>query len=315
LNGITEIPFSIKPVIFGGIYRSHSTGFAGHFERDYAVIDGSRLIELLKKYQLGVVSKFVVDETLIESLESKEEYELENPETILSKKLVTENDIRAKIIRIPSDIKSKLPSSQTKISLAIEDAVEEFNIDQSRTYIGGVSELFRKYQLLDDSGNYTPKQAVWKYQNGNFSLGFEDANEENRSAEIFKAAMDTNFPAAKRIKNTTIYEIDGKKNLIRYSKVYNDGIHYWFGILESDLLKFSNGEIDFLYLLCVGNGFLIFDKNFIFKIKDKLNVSVKEPTSQFHIHIEYFNDEKILLILKNGERMSLEKTVRKIPFK
>jgi len=81
---------------------------------------------------------------------------------------VTENDIRARILRIPKDIKEKIGQSKDIILYFSETDKGTFNIDKRGTYIGGVTGVFRKYGLIKEDGTFLSRISLW----GEFKHGF-----------------------------------------------------------------------------------------------------------------------------------------------
>ena len=91
---------------------------------------------------------------------------------VLATKFVTDNDIRAKILRIPKDIKLKIGES-SNIIIYFDDVTKEIlNIDKTGTYIGGVTEIFRKYGLIESDGKYASKVSVWREYKDGFNVKF-----------------------------------------------------------------------------------------------------------------------------------------------
>ena len=59
-------------------------------------------------------------------------------------KRISENDIRTRIVRIPSGIISRIDTSITTLQVSINDDDQyQFNIDRSRTYFGGVMVVYK----------------------------------------------------------------------------------------------------------------------------------------------------------------------------
>lgn len=79
-------------------------------------------------------------------------------------KTITANDIRARIVSIPSSIIKQFEDQQKKIKvIANADKQYEFNINKGRNYFGGVTTFLRDYNMLSDEGIITPKQCKWFY--------------------------------------------------------------------------------------------------------------------------------------------------------
>ena len=68
-------------------------------------------------------------------------------------KRITNNDVRARILRLPPEIKNQLDLSSKKIKVNINDTkVIDLTLDASRSYLAGITDIYRKYGLLLDSG-------------------------------------------------------------------------------------------------------------------------------------------------------------------
>jgi restriction system protein len=79
-------------------------------------------------------------------------------------KEITSNDIRARIISIPSIIINAIPKDKNNSKLIInEKNTYEVSINRSRNYIGSVTKVFKDFDLISIDGVITPKKAKWKY--------------------------------------------------------------------------------------------------------------------------------------------------------
>ncbi len=78
-------------------------------------------------------------------------------------KIVTLNDIRARILSIPSSIMKQIPELTTANILVNSTDSYTFSINKSRKFFSGVTTFFRKYNFLSDDGIITPKQLTWVY--------------------------------------------------------------------------------------------------------------------------------------------------------
>ncbi|WP_298667340.1 hypothetical protein, partial [uncultured Haemophilus sp.] len=77
---------------------------------------------------------------------------------------ITSNDIRARIISIPSSILKLLPESMKKVKVLFNNSkAYTLNIDKSRRYLGGVTEILREHNLLSVDNVITPKNAKWHF--------------------------------------------------------------------------------------------------------------------------------------------------------
>lgn len=79
-------------------------------------------------------------------------------------KRVTENDIRARIISLPSEIIKKLPVNLSEIRTIINEKDEYFlSINWKRRFLSGVTNIFKKYGFVSYSGESISKEIIWKY--------------------------------------------------------------------------------------------------------------------------------------------------------
>lgn len=86
-------------------------------------------------------------------------------------KTISENDIRARILRIPAKIKERIPESMTSYTVTFNrETVKELTIAKERDYFAKVTELYKKYGLIDADGSFISKQITWSMdESGNLS--------------------------------------------------------------------------------------------------------------------------------------------------
>lgn len=90
-------------------------------------------------------------------------------------KLITENDIRARILRIPYEVKKKINFAENKIKVRINDVEsKELTIDKTKTYFAGVTELYRKYKLLLSDGSVNSKAVKMFFDGDVLNLVFDE---------------------------------------------------------------------------------------------------------------------------------------------
>ncbi|WP_204378716.1 hypothetical protein, partial [Rodentibacter caecimuris] len=77
------------------------------------------------------------------------------------------NDIRARMISIPSSIMKLIPDSMQKIDVVINDKTYSFTINRSRNYLAGVTDVLREYNLLSMDNVITSKNARWSFDQEN----------------------------------------------------------------------------------------------------------------------------------------------------
>lgn len=77
-------------------------------------------------------------------------------------KTISENDIRARILRIPAKIKERIPESMTSYTVTFNgETIKELTIAKERDYFAKVTDLYKKYGLIDADGSFIPKQITW----------------------------------------------------------------------------------------------------------------------------------------------------------
>ena len=88
-------------------------------------------------------------------------------------KTITPNDVRARIVSIPSAIMVLFESDMTTAKVVVNDTKEyTFNIVRGRNYFGGVTNFLRDFALLSDDGVITSKKCGWKYDANNKVVKF-----------------------------------------------------------------------------------------------------------------------------------------------
>lgn len=86
-------------------------------------------------------------------------------------KTISENDIRARILRIPAKIKERISESMTSYTVTFNgETVKELTIAKERDYFAKVTDLYKKYGLIEADGSFVPKQITWSMdESGNLS--------------------------------------------------------------------------------------------------------------------------------------------------
>lgn len=130
------------------------------------------------EWLLKQVKEFLLieeDQKLRVSEGKKKIIDIPNKNASISYQPVTENDIKAQILRIPKDIKLKIGQNKNIVLYFDETAKSVFNIDKTGTYVGGVIAVFRKYGLIGTDGKFFPKISVWGEFKEGFMVKFIDA--------------------------------------------------------------------------------------------------------------------------------------------
>lgn len=79
-------------------------------------------------------------------------------------KTITSNDIRARIVSIPSSIMKQFAEEQSSVQIKVNnEKIYQVSINRSRNYFGGVTSFLRDYNMISDEGVITQKQCKWFY--------------------------------------------------------------------------------------------------------------------------------------------------------
>ena len=113
---------------------------------------------------------------------------------------------------------------------------------------------------------------------------------------------------AKREIGTPYYNLNNNKYLIRYSKMYK-GQKYWYGLIETDLEKLKNGDLNKIIFICYNKYIIEVTNKEIISFEEKLNYTDKNGKKQFHLHIQEEN-KRCYLILKEGSRKELKNIIK-----
>lgn len=107
-----------------------------------------------------VISKEKVKGTII----SKENIK-NNAENDTVLRLVSKNDIRARILPIPYEIFEKIADRKNYIVI-IDNEEKKLNINAERRYFGGITEIYKKKGYIDYNGD-NKKKTYWKIDEKN----------------------------------------------------------------------------------------------------------------------------------------------------
>lgn len=167
----------VMPLNYKGIFITTAKFPAGAKEfaeedksRQIILIDGRTLVQQCISIGLGFNLKPVFDANALENLTLKkksiehaiDKQKADTYDIVVSKK-ISLNDIRARILRIPSEIEKELPKDSAKLSLIINDKQYSLNINAERTYLGGVTKIFKEEGLISENNIFIPKIALWHY--------------------------------------------------------------------------------------------------------------------------------------------------------
>lgn len=75
-------------------------------------------------------------------------------------RLISKNDIRARILPIPAEIFENI-KEYSKYDVEIDGAIKQLNINRDRRYFGGITEIYKKIGYYDYKGD-EKKKSYWK---------------------------------------------------------------------------------------------------------------------------------------------------------
>lgn len=143
------------------------------------LVDGKALIDSCIENELGFVFKPIFSKAAMDKLSEKENAISINNGTCASKlkaeiiveKRISTNDIRARILPIPKMILKQIPSDAENFLVTINRDVEKkLTINKGRNYFAGVTEVFRKYGLIDEDGAFNSKKSIWYWHDGTLNI-------------------------------------------------------------------------------------------------------------------------------------------------
>lgn len=146
---------------------------ASEIERPILLIDGEDLINICVEKSIGFTYTPVFDKNELKRFFRKE---INNGFITPNKssaamiinnieKEITANDIRARIISIPRTILDELPIENDIYDLVFNgNEIKEVKISSDRRYFSkGLSEMYRKYSLVGENGEFNPCMSLWSY--------------------------------------------------------------------------------------------------------------------------------------------------------
>lgn len=123
------------------------------------------IVKQRQKKLIGIYKKgWNLTEATIESISDSTIIELV--------KTISENDIRARILRIPANIKDRIPISSTSYNVTFNGQLsKELTISKERDYFAGITDIYKTFGLIDEDDQYIPKQITWHMDiQGNISV-------------------------------------------------------------------------------------------------------------------------------------------------
>lgn len=137
------------------------------------MINGRTLIMSCIDNQIGFLFKPIFSKTQMDLFIKK--YISKNnilPSENLIEKMITNNDIRARIISVPSSIMKELEAKGESITIIVNNDEEyTFKLNKERKFFSGVTRLLKNKGLLSEEGVITPKKCKWYYNKKNNTVG------------------------------------------------------------------------------------------------------------------------------------------------
>lgn len=137
-------------------------------------ISGKALVMSCIDNEIGFLFKPVFSKTQMDLFLNKTTTAVAAPQTVTAnaaieiEKVITPNDIRARIVSIPKTIMNAFGDDMTSVKVQINETKEyTFNIIRGRNYFGGVTAFLKEFNMLSDDGVITPKKCKWQYDAAN----------------------------------------------------------------------------------------------------------------------------------------------------
>ena len=146
------------------------------------LVDGFDLIQSCIDMELGFVYEPIFSKQTLQKLLVS----YQNPNTTSQSpnvgeiaiqevsKLITNNDIRARIISIPRIIINQIPEDASEIKVVFNNSCEKtMPINRQRNYLARTTEIFKRFGLIETDGSFIPKKATWIYNNNKLYINIE----------------------------------------------------------------------------------------------------------------------------------------------
>lgn len=149
--------------------KAKMDAFIKDLSKPVIVIDGLRLIDICIEHQIGFAYKPIFSKSALNEFLKPVTQDIKNEETIdtnlqyVSKK-VSFNDIRSRIISIPTSILSKMSNNKIKHSVnIIINGTEKVTVTffPGRNYLASVTSIFKKYGFIKEDGATFEKMLEW----------------------------------------------------------------------------------------------------------------------------------------------------------
>ena len=153
--------------------------------RPIILIDGTTLINTCIENELGFDFIPQINKDDIIAMSKEQIYNKTKSKTIsiddeislnIINKQITNNDIRARILRLPKEIKTSLDLINKKTVTVNINGIKNktLTVDSSKNYLAGVTELYREYNLINTNGSPISKIVKMYVSNGILNLIFDE---------------------------------------------------------------------------------------------------------------------------------------------
>lgn len=157
--------------------------FADDKDRPIILIDGINLIRQCINIGLGFNYKPVFDKTTLEkttlkknNIEIEEKQEITKQAFLQVSRKISQNDIRARILRIPTEIVKLISESIRSVDVTINNKLYHLNINAERTYLGGVTQIYKNLGLIQEDNVYISKLSIWQIIDGKIIVDIKELN-------------------------------------------------------------------------------------------------------------------------------------------
>ncbi len=137
--------------------------------RPIVLIDGKRLIESCIDNELAFIFIPVFSKKAMDEIMNKKEASIipASDEIVEVEKLISKNDIRARIIRIPNAILEKIDRNVKEIKVKLGDyESHKYKYNMNGSFISGVTEFLKDGNFIDENGAYNPGKVLWQIIDG-----------------------------------------------------------------------------------------------------------------------------------------------------
>lgn len=145
------------------------------------LIDGKQLVESCIDMELGFVftPKFNKNslDLIMKTNNEYNEARKENKDVDISViKMITSNDIRTRILSIPKQIYEIIPENDESVDVIINNETRKFTINRNRRYLAGITDVYKKYNIIAKDGTYNPINVTWNVKDNVISISIENGD-------------------------------------------------------------------------------------------------------------------------------------------